>query len=64
MIRYRVYGQKAGKNYRTTFAVTDYLDVAELIKEHVESNYRDYVVKIRDNCEKPTFFDANGDAEA
>ena len=64
MLRYRVYGQRAGKNYRTTFALTDYLDVAELLKDYIENNYPDFAVKIRDNCDKPTYFEAIGDAEA
>ena len=56
MIRYKINGRKDGAIHGVTLALTDYADVAELLKTAVERDHPDYRVEIKDLSHSPVYF--------
>lgn len=62
MIRYRVSAKAAHVPYKVTLALTDYQDVAQVLKETVERDHPEYTVTIQDMSSSPTLFNQKEDA--
>lgn len=59
MIRYRIRAKRAGDNTNIGIALTDYKDIAFLIKETIEKTWPDCRVYIQDLSQTEIYFNPN-----
>ncbi len=59
MIRYKVNAKREKSFQRCTIALTDFADVAELIKITVEREHPDFKVSVQDLSSSPVLFNTN-----
>ena len=61
MVRYRLSATAPDSQHKIALALTDYLDVAQIIKTAIEHEHPKYFVNIVDLSDSPFFFKDKGD---